>query len=154
MTHSDILSPSRPRRRAVLKGVALACAGAALPVAAQTPAIPEIPAMASFVAGRTVRWDNVAVDTPRLADNGYSVSLKLGVTPGLVVTSLHLFSEKNPQPVIAVFHFGPDTPRVQVETRVRLGGSQRIVAIASTATGALYGGLAEVLVTIAACIEG
>ena len=93
-------------------------------------------------------------NTPRLADNGYSVSLKLGVTPGLVVTSLHLFSEKNPQPVIAVFHFGPDTPRVQVETRVRLGGSQRIVAIASTATGALYGGLAEVLVTIAACIEG
>ncbi len=154
MTTSRIPSPSRRRRRAVLKGAVLACAGAALPVAAQTPAIPEIPAMASFVAGRTVRWDSVAVETPRLADNGYSVSLKLGVAAGLAVTSLHLFSEKNPQPVIAVFHFAPDTPRVQVETRVRLGGSQRIVAIATTANGALYGGLAEVLVTIAACIEG
>lgn len=146
--------PRSSVRRALLRAVALACAPLSLRARAQVQELPEIPALRGFLAGRSLRWEGVTIETPRLADNGNSVSVKLAASLREPVTTLHLFSERNPVPVIAVFHFAPDAPRIQLETRVRLGGSQRMVVVASTASGAVYGAMAEVIVTIAACIEG
>jgi len=70
------------------------------------------------------------------------------------VTAINLFSEANPVPEMAVFEFPVLVERIEVESRVRLATSQRIVAVASLADGALLAAAAEVIVTIAGCMDG
>jgi len=74
--------------------------------------------------------------------------------PHARVTAINLFSEANPVPEIAVFEFPAPVERIEVESRVRLATSQRIVAVASLADGALLAAAAEVIVTIAGCMDG
>ena len=69
------------------------------------------------------------------------------------VRRIALFTEKNPQPEVAVFHLGPRAGRAQVATRIRLATSQVVVAIAQFSDGSFALSRANVIVTIAACIE-
>jgi len=152
-----------PRRRALLAGVGAAAAAPWLPGPAWAQLqlnlneLPPIPALQEFLAGRKVQFARMQMDLPRVADNGNSVPIKLAVlgatTPG-AVKSIHLFSERNPVPRMAVFHFGPQTVRFDLESRVRLAGTQRVVAVATLADDTLLAKVAEVLVAIAACLDG
>lgn len=160
MNRAAGLDPRRvasPRRRALIAGAGAAAAGAWLPAYAQTNELPEIPALQAYLAGRRPQFARMQMDLPRVADNGNSVPIKLGVlgaiTPGAVKT-IHLFSEKNPVPQMAVFHFAPDATRFDLESRVRLAGTQRVVALATMGDGSLLVKVAEVLVAIAACLDG
>jgi sulfur-oxidizing protein SoxY len=74
--------------------------------------------------------------------------------PGAAIKAIHLFSEVNPVPEMAVFEFPLPPPKVEIDTRVRLAGSQHVVAIAETGDGALFAAMAEVIVTVAACLDG
>lgn len=74
--------------------------------------------------------------------------------PGSTLKSVHLFSEVNPIPEMAVFEFPVQPPKVEIESRVRLAGSQQVVAVAEMSDGALFMDRAEVIVTIAACLDG
>jgi sulfur-oxidizing protein SoxY len=95
---------------------------------------------------------------PALADNGLAVPLKLSMpgpfAPGPTVQAIHLFSEKNPVPDMASFEFQAPLERIELETRVRLAGTQRVVAVAVMSDAGLYASAAEVIVTIAACLDG
>ena len=62
-------------------------------------------------------------------------------------------SERNPRPVIARFQLGPRAGRAQVVTRVRLAGSQRVVALAAMSDGSYWQGASEVTVTESACLD-
>jgi sulfur-oxidizing protein SoxY len=139
-----------------------ACAGALLaPCAARplraeekdmlTPAIREITGDAVLQAGR------VKLDIPRIADNGNAVPLKLAIDSPMTaddyVKSVHLLSEKNPRTVMARFFFGPRSGRAVLQTRVRLNGSQRVVAIAVMSDGSFWSDTAEVEVTESACYD-
>jgi len=53
-----------------------------------------------------------------------------------------------------VFEFPAPVEKVEIESRVRLAGSQKVVAVAVMSDGSLYGAAAEVVVTIAACLDG
>ena len=75
-------------------------------------------------------------------------------SPESRVTAIHLFSEANPVPEMAVFEFPAPVERVEVESRVRLAASQRIVAVATMSDDVLYAAAAEVIVTIAGCMDG
>jgi sulfur-oxidizing protein SoxY len=55
---------------------------------------------------------------------------------------------------VAVFHLGPHNAKAMVATRMRLATSQRVVAIAELSDGSFWQGSVEVVVTLAACIEG
>jgi sulfur-oxidizing protein SoxY len=70
------------------------------------------------------------------------------------VKSVHLFSEKNPRPVIARFYLNPRSGKAEISTRIRLAGSQQVVALAMMSDGSCWLGTAEVIVTAAACLEG
>jgi len=70
------------------------------------------------------------------------------------VRQIRLFSEKNPYPEMATFEFPAPLPSVEIESRIRLAGSQRIAAIAELADGTLYAAVADISVTIAACLDG
>jgi sulfur-oxidizing protein SoxY len=70
------------------------------------------------------------------------------------VRAIHLFAQKNPQPYVAVFRFGPCAGRAAVSTRMRLADSQTVVAICEMADGSFWSGSADAVVTVAACTEG
>ena len=54
---------------------------------------------------------------------------------------------------MAVFHLGPRAGRAAVTTRMRLADSQKVVAIAEMSDGSFQRVQADVIVTLAACIE-
>jgi sulfur-oxidizing protein SoxY len=115
------------------------------------------PLIAKITNGNPVNEGRVVIDTPRLADNGHSVPLKLGVespmTPADHVVAITLLSERNPRPVIATYHLGPRCGKAIVATRVRLNGTQRLIAIARLSDGSFWSGSADVVVTESACLD-
>ena len=142
-------------RRRLLRGAgALALVRAVPFAAAQDP--PAIPALTAFLAGRSPRWERLQLDLPSLADNGQSVPLRLSMpsTPGgATVQEIRLFSQANPVPEMAVFEFLSPPAKVEIDSRIRLAGAQRVVAVAVMSDGVLYAAAAEVLVTIAGCLD-
>ena len=99
----------------------------------------------------------VTVTTPRLADNGFTVPLSVRIdspmTPADHVKRLILLSNRNPRPVIADFDLGPWSGKAEIATRVRLNGSQTVMALAQTSDGRWWQGTAEVEVTESACMD-
>jgi sulfur-oxidizing protein SoxY len=69
------------------------------------------------------------------------------------VKRIAVFNERNPQPNVATFELGPRAGRARISTRIRLGDSQRIAAIAEMSDGSLWSGTADLIVTLPACIE-
>ena len=74
------------------------------------------------------------------------------MTPADHVRRIAIFAEENPIAHIATFELGPDAGRATVETRIRMGGSQRIRAVAELSDGTLISGYDFSIVTLAACV--
>jgi sulfur-oxidizing protein SoxY len=148
----------RARRRffSILAGLA---AAPLLPARAADgqPAGSLAPLIRKMTGGAAVKPGRVTVDTPRLADNGHSVPLSVSVDSPMSATdhvrSITLLSERNPRPLMATFHLDPAAGRAHVATRVRLNGSQRVLAIAQLSDGSWWSGDAEVEVTESACLD-
>jgi sulfur-oxidizing protein SoxY len=149
---------ARTSRRAWLQGAGALALVTCLPARAAVGALPAIPALQAYLAGRTPRMERLVLTLPSLADNGFSVPLRLVVTgpfaPGPYVRSLRLFSEANPVPDMAVFEFPLPVARVEVDSRIRLAATQQIVATAEMSDGTLYAAAKEVIVTLAGCMDG
>ena len=149
------LVPAGVRRRAF---VAVAAALPLLPGTVQAEDDPEVAAFKAFVGNRTVRGGRLKLDVPRIADNGNVVPVKITMpgpfASGAEVRSIHLFSEKNPVAQMAVFHFPVPVQRIDLESRVRLAGSQRLAAVATLADGSLFSATADIVVTVSACLDG
>ena len=118
---------------------------------------PFVPLVRSITGGAAVRPGRVRMNTPRLADNGHSVPLSVSVDSPMTaadhVRSITLLSSRNPRPLMATFHLGPTSGRAQVATRVRLAGTQRVLALAQLSDGSWWSGDAEVEVTESACLD-
>lgn len=150
---------SQASRRAVLRtGSALAaCVVLAVRPAKATP--DEMKAAINKVIGdNKIQTGKVNLDVPALVENGNTVAVSVSVEspmkPDNYVKAIHLFNEKNPQPNVASFFLGPRAGRAEVATRIRLADTQTIVAIAELSDGSFWQDSAEVIVTLAACIEG
>ena len=142
-------------RRSFLAGAALVTV---LPLASAR-ATPEAMAAAikEVVGGAVIREGRVKLDLPPLVENGNTVPLTVSVespmTPADHIKAIHVFNEKNPQPHVFDARLGPRNGRAVVATRMKLGDSQKIIAIAETSTGQFWSASADVIVTLAACIE-
>ena len=125
--------------------------------AAHAPAESVESMVLQVTGGASVRVGRVKLELPALADNGNSVSLKVSVdspmTAASHVKSIHLYAARNPRPNIANFFLGPRAGRAQVSTRVRLGGTQRVLAIAALSDGSFWSATADVVVTFSACYD-
>jgi sulfur-oxidizing protein SoxY len=148
--------PVEMSRREILA----AGAGAlALIVARPARATPESMAGAikAFVGEAEVREGRVTLEIPPLVENGNSVPLTVKVdspmTPQDFVKTIAVFNERNPQPNVALFYLNPRAGRATVSTRIRLGDSQNIVAIAQLSNGTFWSDRAELIVTLPACVE-
>ena len=139
-------------RRQLLAAGAVACVW---PPARATPDSMQA-AIDTFTGGGVVREGRVKLDISPLVENGNTVPVTVSV-PGFeaaAVRRLALFTERNPQPEVAVFTLGPLAGRAQVATRMRLATSQTVVALAQMADSSVWQQRVEVVVTLAACVEG
>ncbi len=115
------------------------------------------PLVRSFTGGRDVLPGKVTLVLPKVADNGNSVPVTVKVESPMSaaehVRSVHLISEKNPVRDMASFYFGPHLARAEFTSRLRLNGSQRVVAIAQLSDGSFWSDMAQIEVREAACTE-
>ena len=142
----------------------------ALGAAAATPALAQIPpgteaqrkaqleeAIRNVTGGAPVREGRVKLEVPPLVDNGNAVPVAVSVESPMTeadhVRAIHVFTEKNPQPEVVSFRFGPRAGRAHVATRIRLADTQTVVAISELSDGSFWAANANVVVTLAACLE-
>ena len=104
-----------------------------------------------------VRQGRVTLDIPPLVENGNTIAMSVKVDSPMTATdyvkAIHVFNEKNPQPDIISVHLGPRAGKAAFSTRIRLADLQNVLAIAEMSDGSFWSDTAEVIVTIAACLE-
>ena len=148
-----------PKRRSfVARLAALLALPLVSPQRARAQSAPVDVLVQNVTGGAAVQRGRVKLDKPVLAENGNSVSLKVSVDSPMsasdFVKSIHLYAEKNPRPNIANFYLNPRGGRAQISTRVRLAGTQRVLAIAALSDGSFWSGTADVDVTNSSCYDG
>ncbi|MCB1478833.1 MAG: thiosulfate oxidation carrier protein SoxY [Tepidamorphaceae bacterium] len=134
------------RREALVLG-----AGAAVLVSLPFKASAEIPmvgAVDEFTGGAAVGTGDVSLTAPEIAENGNTVPIEVSA-PG--ATEVRVYAMGNPTPGVAVFKFGPLAAAQSAATRIRLAGTQEVVAIAKMADGSFVKDSKEVKVTIGGC---
>lgn len=142
------------RRRKVLAGLA------ALAVVRPAAATPEEMAAAikAFTDGAAPRQGRVRLDVASLVDNGNTVPVTVRVDSPMTaadhVAAIAIFNERNPETGIAVFTLGSRAGKAEVSTRIRMATSQKLVAVARMSDGSCWMHSVDVVVALAACIEG
>jgi sulfur-oxidizing protein SoxY len=122
-------------------------------------ATPETMAAAirEVVGEAPVREGKITLELPPLVENGNAVPMTVAVDSPMTaadhVKRIQVFNEKNPQPNIVTFHLGPRAGKAKISTRVRLADSQKVVAIAELSDGSFWSASADMIVTLAACVE-
>lgn len=110
-----------------------------------------------IVKGAPLVNQDVSLEAPVLADNGSLVPVQIQVASPMSapdhVTHIYLLSQRNPVTQMAVFHLGPWNGRAEVSTRVRLAGTQQLVALARLSNGEFRYKQMEVVITESACVD-
>jgi sulfur-oxidizing protein SoxY len=110
-----------------------------------------------WVAGAKLVKMDVTLTAPILAENGSLVPMQVQVSSPMTaqdhVTHVHLLSQRNPVTHMAVFHLGPWNGRAEISTRVRLAGTQDVVALARLSSGEFRYDRMEIIVTESACVD-
>jgi sulfur-oxidizing protein SoxY len=114
-------------------------------------------AIRDVVGEAPLKEGRVKLAIPPLVENGNTVPLDVEVDSPMTaadhVRTIHIFNEKNPQPNVISVKFGPRAGRARFTTRFRLADTQTVVAVAELSDGTFHTARANVIVTIAACVE-
>jgi sulfur-oxidizing protein SoxY len=144
------------RRKLLAAGAGLAAFVVAHPAAATPEEMAA--AIKAFTGGAIARPGKVTLEVAQLVDNGNAVPLTVRVDSPMTatdhVTAIAIFNERNPQTDVAMFTLGPRAGKAQVSTRIRMATSQKLTAVARLSDGTFWSHSADVIVTLAACIEG
>jgi sulfur-oxidizing protein SoxY len=138
---------------------ALGVSGPALAQAMFSGTLLSLPQMLDpIVQGRPLREAGLLLEMPVLADNGLLVPVRVVVDSPMTefdhVRQIYLLSQRNPVTQMALFHLGPWSGRAEISTRLRLAGSQKVVALAALSDGSFRWRQADVIVTESACVDG
>jgi sulfur-oxidizing protein SoxY len=149
-------------RREVMIGASVAAIAAltpALPAFAQegqaqvqSPTMPE--ALKTAIGDAKPIEGKVTIDLPEVAENGNTVPFSISIEDDgstNKVKAVHVFATKNPNPNVASFFFTPRSGKAQVSSRMRLGSTQDVLAVAELTDGSFYMGKKTVKVTIGGC---
>jgi sulfur-oxidizing protein SoxY len=97
----------------------------------------------------------VVIDLPEIAENGNTVPFAITVDSPMTdadsVKTLHIIATGNPQPDVAAFNFTPQSGKAYVSSRMRLGKTQDVYAIAQMSDGKFFMSKKTVKVTIGGC---
>lgn len=146
------------RRRQVLQAVAGLGALVVLRPAAGAPSPILDVLVQGFSGGRPVGSGRVKMGISPLIENGNAAPITVTVDSPMTaadhVRRIAVFNEKNPERDVALITLGPRAGKASISTRMRLATSQRLVAVAELSDGSFWQDQADVIVTLAACIEG
>jgi sulfur-oxidizing protein SoxY len=132
------------RRNAMMMGAgALAVLGLPLRATAK-----DIEAITAFTGGAEMAETGVTLTAPEIAENGNTVPIEVAA-PG--AEAIMVLALGNPTPAVATFSFGPLAASQAASTRIRLAGTQDVVAIARMADGSFARASSTVKVTIGGC---
>lgn len=132
------------RRDALAMGLG-ATAVAMLPMRALASAEDAITA---FTGGAAVGEGDITLDAPEIAENGNTVPISVDA-PG--ATAIVVLTNGNPTPGVATYTFGPAAGSQMASTRIRLNGTQDVIAVAKMADGSFIQTQQAVKVTIGGC---
>lgn len=108
-------------------------------------------------AGARFVSEGIRMTIPGLADNGHVVPVRVTVDSPMSaddhILQILLLSTRNPVIRMASFTLGPWSGRAEVATRVRLAGTQTVVALAKPSSGPWRMTTADVVVTESACLD-
>ncbi|WAC74212.1 sulfur oxidation protein SoxY [Roseateles sp. SL47] len=109
-------------------------------------------AILGVTQGQTPRVGEVRLEMAPLIENGNAVPITLSIARP--VQGLALLNELNPQREVLKARLPPVPGGARLATRIRLATSQQLVALAQTPDGQWWSHRVDVIVTLAACIEG
>jgi sulfur-oxidizing protein SoxY len=148
--------PSATRRQLLAAGAGLVGWAVVRPAAAAPTELAA--AIDAFAGGVPVRQGKVTLEVAALVDNGNNVPVTVSVDSPMTaadhVTAIALFNERNPERDVTRFQLTPRSGRASVSTGIRLATSQKLVAVARMSDGTFWSKAVEVVVVLAACIEG
>ena len=105
-----------------------------------------------LIMGITGGADAVAsgrdLTAPEIAENGNTVPISVDAPGAVAVTIL---AAGNPLPGVATFNFGDGAGSQSATTRIRLAGTQDVIAVAKMANGSFAAVSKTVKVTIGGC---
>ncbi len=105
-------------------------------------------AIAAFTGGADLAEGGVTLTAPEIAENGNTVPISVE-SEGAV--EIMVLATGNPTPGVATFKFGELAGAHSASTRIRLAGTQDVVAIAKMADGSFAKASSTVKVTIGGC---
>lgn len=102
---------------------------------------------------RRPRSGGVELEVSTLVENGNSVAVTVRADASEPLpAALHLFMPRNPEPWGSSFRIQPPA-LAEFSTRIRLSGSQDLLAVAEWADGRLGARAVSVMVTLGACAD-
>jgi sulfur-oxidizing protein SoxY len=144
-----------PSRRDFLIGAGLALTLRPRDVFATPEMMQE--ALRKIVGEAAVQQGKVTLDLPPLVENGNVVPLSVSVESPMTeqdhVKAIHVLNQKNPQPYVIAAYLGPRAGVARISTRIKLADAQTVIAVAEMSDGSFWSGSADIVVTIAACVE-
>ncbi|MDJ1018189.1 MAG: thiosulfate oxidation carrier protein SoxY [Paracoccaceae bacterium] len=104
--------------------------------------------IAAFTGGADIGSGDITLTAPEIAENGNTVPIGVEA-PGAV--SIMVLAMGNPNPDVGTFNFGPLAGSQSASTRIRLAGTQDVLAIAKMGDGSFIQTSSTVKVTIGGC---
>ena len=104
--------------------------------------------MNAFTGGADVGEGGVTLTAPEIAENGNTVPVSV---ESAGATAIAIIATGNPNPEVCTFNFGELTGGASASTRIRLAGTQDVVAVARMADGSYKKASQTVKVTIGGC---
>ena len=104
--------------------------------------------IAAFTGGAEMGEGGITLTAPEIAENGNTVPIEVSA-PGAV--AIAVYAAGNPEPPVATFTFGAMAAEQMAATRIRLAGTQDVIAIAKMPDGSFVQASQEVKVTIGGC---
>ena len=90
----------------------------------------------------------IDLTAPEIAENGNTVPISVDAPGAVAITVL---AAGNPTPGVAKFNFGMGSGSQSCTTRIRLAGTQDVIAVAEMADGSFSAAHQTVKVTIGGC---
>ena len=129
-------------------GVGLAAMGAFFGLPAYASEEQIAASIAEFTGGASVDEGEITLIAPEIAENGNAVPIDVDA-PG--AEAIMIVAGANPNPDVVTFNFGPKAGSQRASTRIRLAGTQDVVAVARMADGTFKSARQNVRVTIGGC---
>ena len=131
------------RETLAVSGATLVATLLPLKLMASTPDL-----ISDITGGVKASSDGIDLTAPEIAENGNTVPISVDAPGAVAITVL---AAGNPTPGVAKFNFGMGSGSQSCTTRIRLAGTQDVIAVAEMADGSFSAAHQTVKVTIGGC---